>query len=53
MSKRCEQTRQTKTTCKIYKGITDPVFCLVGKGAEESIFMGVSLGSFKSYQLTK
>lgn len=42
-----------KQTCKIYKGITDPVFCLGGKGEEESIFMGVSLGSFKRYQLSK
>lgn len=31
----------------------DPVFCLVGKGEEESIFMGVSFGSFKRYQLSK
>ena len=33
----------------MYKGIT--VFCLGERGEEESIFMGVSLGSFKRYQL--
>ena len=32
---------------------SDSVFCLGGKGKEESIFMGVSLGSFKRYQLSK